>query len=348
MTTEPAPPDDGIDLPPGEREPIPEQAAPAPGPPGGRTFTLEGRPVPALYLLGWLLPIGGIAGLLISTQAAPSLARSILILASLGAIALGLLCAAGYQVVARAAWPPERYRGPSPLLVFALVIVLTGIVSSVVGGLGLVTVGSAPAFLASLLIIGGGYLVTTWLLVVRTGALTWQEMGWPARHPGAGRAAFVAAGIGIGAALPATLLAIGLGGILSGILGVEPGRVLPAAGTTAEALAIAFGAALIAPIGEELFFRGFVLSAWLRGHTVRGSILASAIFFAVVHIANLDATTFSEGFRQAFLQAAVILPVGIVLGVLFVRRGVVAAIAAHATYNGILLVLLALGTAAAS
>ena len=38
-------------------------AAPAtpPGPPGGRVFTLEGRPVPALYLLGWILPIAGIA-----------------------------------------------------------------------------------------------------------------------------------------------------------------------------------------------------------------------------------------------------------------------------------------------
>ena len=44
--------------------------------------------------------------------------------------------------------------------------------------------------------------------------------------------------------------------------------------------------------------------------------------------------------RRRLLQVAVILPIGLVLGWLFLRRGIMASIAGHVTYNGILLALL--------
>ena len=47
--------------PPGEDDDAPPTrpltGEPPQGPPGGRIFTLEGRPVPSLYLLAWLLTV---------------------------------------------------------------------------------------------------------------------------------------------------------------------------------------------------------------------------------------------------------------------------------------------------
>ena len=79
---------------------------------------------------------------------------------------------------------------------------------------------------------------------------------------------------------------------------------------------VALAAAIVAPIGEELFFRGFALTAWLRDLWGR----APASFGAPrssprIHILNITPTTsFAEGAGQAVLQSAVIFPVGLVLG----------------------------------
>ena len=116
--------------------------------------------------------------------------------------------------------------------------------------------------------------------------------------------------------------------------------MLPTPGSSLEALAIAVVAALIIPVGEELFFRGFALTAWLRDLGPRSALIRSSVFFAIIHIANITTSTRSaEGAAQALLQTAVILPVGFVLGWLFLRRGMGGAIAGHVTYNATLLFL---------
>lgn len=310
---------------------------PPPGPPGSRTFSLEGRPAPALYLLAWLLSVGGLALLFITTQAAPSLARSIMVIAALGSIALGLSAAAGYQVVARRDRDARWYRGPAPLIVFGIVIMLSTLVSGLLGNV--IDPAQPLGFLAGLSIVFLCYLVAVWLFVVRSGALTWAEMGWPTA--GAARLRRALQGVGVGALvmIPTTFVALILAGLVATVLGVEAPQVVPTASTSAEALAIALAAAIIAPIGEELFFRGFALTAWARDLPERSALIRSAAFFAVVHIANINAETFREGASQALLQVAVILPIGLVLGWLFLRRGIMAAIAGHVTYNGILLLL---------
>jgi membrane protease YdiL (CAAX protease family) len=105
---------------------------------------------------------------------------------------------------------------------------------------------------------------------------------------------------------------------------------------------VAVAAAIIIPIGEELFFRGFAMTAWLRDLGPRAALVRSSLFFALVHIANISSTTFGEGAAQAVLQTAIILPVGFVLGWLFLRRGMAAAIGGHVAYNGLLLALVLL------
>ena len=169
-------------------------------------------------------------------------------------------------------------------------------------------------------------------------------LGWPAREPGWVRGILRAAGRSIAIMLPTTLGILVLGGLLAAVLDVSPPDVLPAPDTSLEALAVALGAAIVAPVGEELFFRGFALTAWARDLGTQSAIIRSALLFAVVHIANIQTASFGEGAAQALLQTLVILPVGLVLGVLFVRHGMVGAISGHVTYNTLLLVLLVIGS----
>ena len=192
--------------------------------------------------------------------------------------------------------------------------------------------------------MAGAYLLSVWVLVVRTDALTWSQMGWPT--DGSARLLRAMRGIGLGALvmLPTTFVMLIVAGLVATVLGVESPSVVPSASTSAEALTVLLAAAVVAPIGEELFFRGFALTAWARDLPERSALIRSAAFFALVHIANVQAATFREGASQALLQVLVILPLGLVLGWLFLRRGIAAAIAGHVTYNGILLALLLLAS----
>lgn len=331
----PEPPPSDEDAP---RSPSQRRVEASAGPPGSRIFSLDGRPAPALYLLSWLLSVGGLAMLFVTTQAAPSLARTILVFASIAAVVLGLSAGAGYQVVVRRDRDATRYRGPAPLLVFGVVLALSALVSGLLGG---VVDAQAPAgFLLGLLVVFACYLGGVWLFAVRTGALAWPDMGWPVAGPE--RLHRVLQGIGAGTLvmIPVTFLMLVVAGLVASVLGVQAPQVVPSTSTSAEALAVALAAALVAPVGEELFFRGFALTAWVRDLPERAALLRSAAFFAVVHIANINAATFREGASQALLQIVVILPIGVVLGWLFLRRGIMAAIAGHVTYNGVLLGLL--------
>lgn len=83
--------------------------------------------------------------------------------------------------------------------------------------------------------------------------------------------------------------------------------------------------ALIAPVCEELFFRGY-LTAVLREAGSRGALLISALFFALVH-----------GVNAALVPR---LLMGLLLGALMVRTdSLLAAVIVHAGYNLTVLVL---------
>lgn len=77
--------------------------------------------------------------------------------------------------------------------------------------------------------------------------------------------------------------------------------------------------AVVAPICEELFFRGYLLAA-LREAGVRGALIVSALFFALVHGAD------------TMLLARFLL--GLLLGGMMARAdSILAAIILHAAYN---------------
>ena len=87
------------------------------------------------------------------------------------------------------------------------------------------------------------------------------------------------------------------------------------------------------PIGEELFFRGYALTAWMRDLGERSaSDPLDGLLRACPH-RHPDLDPFVGGAKQATLVVLVIAPVGLVLGWLFLRRGLVAAIAGHAAFN---------------
>ena len=329
------------DEPPTDWTPGPPTGPPT-GPPGGRLFSLEGRPAAGLYLVAWLFALGGVALLFVrslSEPTGPGGLRFVLGLAGVAALTVGLAAAAGYQVVARSTRDPGWYRGPSPILCFFLVLPVSTILSVIVGLVG-INIGpdNAVGFLLGLLAVGAGYASVVWVFVVRTGALSWSEMGWPRRW--SLPRALNAVGLAVAVMLPATFAVLIFGGLVATLLGgVRAPDVLPPAHSQLDSVAVALAAALVAPIGEELFFRGFAVTAWLRDLGPRAALIRGAIFFAAVHVLNIQSTTFEVGARQAVLVLAEIVPLGFVLGWLFLQRGILASIAGHMTYNSILLLL---------
>jgi membrane protease YdiL (CAAX protease family) len=344
-TSEPDPLDDALgqalvdDL----EDPLPDDH-PAPsaevGPPGGSIFTLEGRRAPGLYLMAWLLTgVGLVLLLLIGPMASAESARLLLI--TIGAVltTLGLATACGYQVLERVTRPSECYRGPSPVLVFLTYLMAFVVMGTLVFVSGVLDPEAPFGFLIVGTLQAIGYAVLVWLVVVRTNALQWSEMGWWTWQDDHPRSLLRAVGEAAAVMLPTTFALVLAGGILALLLDVEAPGVIPTASSSLDALAIVLAAAVIIPVGEELFFRGFALTAWLRDLGPRSALMRSSLFFALIHIANIDAESFSQGAAQALLQTAIILPVGLVLGWLFLRRGMTAAIAGHVTYNGTLLFL---------
>lgn len=318
--------------------------APRPGPPGSSIFSLEGRPAAGLYFAAWLLSACGLAALFIGSLTHWDLARALLILGGMAALAVGLAAAAGYQIVARRDRRAWRYRGPAPLLLFGIVICLSTLVSIVPLAGGLLRTGGPWGFLLGLVLVAGAYLLVVWLFVVRTRSLGPGRMGWPTGARGRPARILRDIGIGAGVMLPVTFGILAWTALVGGLLGIEAPRVLPTPTGSGEALAVALGAALVAPIGEEIFFRGFALSAWRADLGERAALVRSAVFFALVHIVNITTDDFARGAAQALLQFSVIVPLGLVLGLLFLRRGLSAAIAAHVTYNSLLLALLLLAS----
>lgn len=269
----------------------------------------------------------------------------LLLLISLVPTALGLSSSAGYQVIARARRPAAEYRGPSPLILFGLQLVLANVLAGSLLLIGLPDPRSSSiAFVAIATTLALSYLLIVSLFVVRTHALGWRELGLPVGAP-FGR---VVADAGFGALtmlvlwVPVTVVAA----LLAVLLGTRSASVVPAPSNLTDLLLLVLGAAVLIPIGEEVFFRGLALTAWLRDRGVRSALIRSTLFFALVHSLNIDVEIGPgaawDGARQALLTVVVIAPVGLALGWVFVRRGLVAAIAGHATFNFIGVVLLAL------
>ncbi len=319
------------------------------GPPGSGIFSLENRPAPGLYVMAWLLGLAGVGLFVVAGGAASSATAGrpaggvavVLLFAAFVALALSLASAAGYQVLARMDRRADRYRGPSPLILFGVVLFSVTLVVGLLSAVGLIAPESNS--IGALVDVGlttCAYLVATWLFVVRTGALGWAGMGWPTRWRGSAERLAGDVLSGVVLMVPTYLVTILLGAVLAAALGAQLPSALPVPRTAPDALATIVAAIVIAPIGEESFFRGLSLTAWWRDLGLRSGLLRATLFFAAAHILNVTATNAADGLRTAILQFAVILPVGYVLGWLFSQRGIVASIAGHMTFNAVAVILL--------
>ena len=325
----------------GENEPDPD---PAPGSgepegrPGTRTFTIEGRAAPALFVVGWLATIAGLVLLFVGLQAAGALS-TVLFLAGLVLLSVGLVTAAGSQGLERRARGDEAYAGPSPILVF-LAWIPTAILGLVLVGIPLELLGVAlegPAVSVLTLVVQAAvYVGLIRLLVVDTGALSWAQMG--VRRPSTSVPRELLAGAAW--ALPIILLTGPLASVLVSLFGVTPDSPLPPTGDPAGIGLNLLAGAVIAPLGEELFFRAFATTAWVMSLGATRGIVRAGLAFAFVHVLAVQATGVGEGAALALIGFATRVPIGLALGWLFVRRGSIwAPLGLHAAFNAILLVL---------
>jgi membrane protease YdiL (CAAX protease family) len=333
---------------PPDGEPAPASAAappdsPPPAGPGGPlgtgTFTIEGRAAPALFVLGWLATIVGGGVLFVSLQTGAGAAKLVLFVVGLALLSLGLVAAAGSQAIDRRARGVRPYWGPSPILVFlaciptaALPLVLLGVPLQLAG----IDVDGPLVAVLALCVQAAVYVLLIRLLVVDTGSLTWSEMR--IRRPSV--AAFGELAYGAVWALPIIFVTGLISVVLVTAFGVTPDSPLPPAREPAGLVLNLIAGAILAPIGEELFFRGFATTAWVKGLGVAPGIVRGGLFFALIHVLQIQATSVTEGLALAFIAFAVRVPIGLMLGWLFIRRDTIwAPIGLHAAFNGILLLL---------
>lgn len=340
---------------PGEPAPTPNQApasttasTPAPSGLGLFRFSIEGRRAPALFVGGWLGTLLGAGFIAISLAAGPSLAAGIVFLAGLASLLIGLVLLGGSQAVERrAAGAP--YAGPSPVLLFVAAVAATFLAAAVLGtalealGIRFAPGDRAVGDLVSVVVQALVFVGLVRLLVVGTGALTWREMGLTADP----RRILDGLAAGLVLVLPVIFVTAIVAQVAVMLVGETPPSPLPATGSAVGLALHLVAAAGIAPIAEELFFRGASLTAWLRSVGPSQAIVRTAVLFAAAHVLSVGGATFEQAAGTAVVATAVRLPVALALGWLYVRtRTIWAPIGLHAGFNAILVVLGELSQAA--
>jgi membrane protease YdiL (CAAX protease family) len=323
-----------------DASPVPPIAPPpVPARLGASTFTIEGRSAPALFVIGWLATLLGFGLIVIALMSGDPAAGRILVIVGIAILSIGLVAAAGSQGIERRVRGVRPYQGPSPFLVLLAAIpisVLALVVVSVPLALLGISLDGPFAALVSVTLQAAVYIGLVRLLVVDTGALDWVSMGIRRFD----RTAVLEM---LGGALWAAPLVVITGivaSILVNLVPVEPVSPLPPTGTTSGLIVSLVAGALVAPFGEEILFRGFATTAWVRGRGMRGGVILGALVFAFAHVVTISGTTAGEAFQQAFVAFAGRIPIAIALGVLFVRRGTIwASFGLHTAFNAILLVL---------
>ncbi|MGZ8514562.1 MAG: CPBP family glutamic-type intramembrane protease, partial [Candidatus Limnocylindrales bacterium] len=261
--------------------------------PGASYFTIEGRQAPALFVVGWLASLLGAGVVVIAIMAHRGFASTLVVLGGVVLLAIGLVAAAGSQGIERRARGMAGYAGPSPLLVFAASIPVS-ILAIVVLALPLAAVGVALdgplGALLSVAIQAGVYVGLIRLLVVDTGALDWRAMGVRRLN----LAAFAEMAGGALWAVPVIVLTIPISVIVLAIFPVTPESPLPPSGSAGGFALSLMAGVVVAPFGEEVLFRGFATTAWVRGLGVRGGLVRAAVLFAVAHVLTISSSTLGD------------------------------------------------------
>ncbi|HEX7276453.1 MAG TPA: type II CAAX endopeptidase family protein [Acidimicrobiales bacterium] len=175
----------------------------------------------------------------------------------------------------------------------------------------------ATAVQASLFTGLAGYAISAFWVLGRSASLGIR----PFTGLGQGAAVGAAEGAVVGG-VAAVLLVAGLR-LVTGHPVLDPSTAFLASQGSWAALLLGFVVIVVAaPVVEELVFRGFMAESYRR-HGSRLAIILSAGAFSLAHL--------SPGQLRYYLV------IGVALGVVYWRRGLVGSIATHAAFNGILL-----------
>ncbi|MEA2544888.1 MAG: protease family protein [Chloroflexota bacterium] len=312
--------------------------APAPPPrPGASIFTIEGRAAPALFVVGWLASLMGLALVIVGAVAGSG---PFLYFVGPTLLTVGLVAGSGSQAIERRV-RGMAYAGPSPYLVFAAAIAAIYAVGSVVGValhllLGPTLLPSYVVRLIGVTLQAAVFIGIVRLTVVDSHALSWPEMGW--HRPDAVAIRDLVYGGFV--ALPIIGLTALLAAALVQLFQVVPEAPLPPTGLAVGLAVQLLAGAVIAPIAEETVFRGFAISAWQRTVGVRGAIIRASLLFALAHVLNVSADNAGQAAGLIVVGFVTRLPVAFALGWLFVaRRSIWAPLGLHIAFNAILLVL---------
>jgi membrane protease YdiL (CAAX protease family) len=281
-----------------------------------------------MVVLGLPLALAGLgaAALVASGDLVVESRLPILVAALVGAVLLvaGLAYVAVRQIRVRSYLPPERYRGPAVVLLLVLVLVVGSVVTAPFGADAAAIFGGTGEFtaLGSFVLLVAtqvALLAVSWLFVFRPRAL----VGWPS-WAGAHPAAALRSGAGWG--VVAWLGSTAVGAVVA--LGMEALGMEVDVQTAERALRLVdpwiavLAFVVLAPVAEEVFFRGVVYNAWLREGGPRLALIGSAALFAAIHF--------------SVVALAPIFVLGLALAWIYRRTAnLLAPIAMHATVNAL-------------
>lgn len=289
----------------------------------GLLFVLGGF-LGALGLLASPRFLGASGGLAALTphSLALGLLGGALVLAALASI---VLAPAGLPVAAR-----RNYGSHGTVLGLTLVAGLGSfaVVLPALGPLAGVRQPTVAGFVLSAVVLDVALVGVVYLRVVRPRVITWHDMGLSAvRQPRVWLAGLVASIVLFALAASLELLMKAAGVQQTQLASLEWLRSVP----LWQYLLVAFSAAILAPIAEEIYFRGYVFRAYFEQKGPLQAYLFSSLLFALVHL-NLPAIIPIFG-------------IGLFLAFLYHRTGsVLPGMIAHAVNNAVAFAILYLGT----
>jgi membrane protease YdiL (CAAX protease family) len=314
---------------------------------------LAGREAPALYVIGLGATVLG-ASALVAGIAGGGIGPAMLALVLIG---IGGIALSGASALQRSVdTPVAGWRGPGPLAIFWTAItwalLAQMLISALLSALGVATALTTP--LGVLVLVTASNLATVLaigLVVVGSGAVRWRDLilatsaSSPSTLPQPDRRGGFVGDLfwGVALALPILTAAGLLATLVMNVTGLSAPVVLPPAMSAVDVATNALTAGLIAPIGEELLYRGVIAQAWARQSSARRAILFSAIVFAFAHTLAVVGTSVGDGVSLAAVAFVVRLPLGVALGWLWIRRrSLLATIALHSAYNLVIVAIVAL------
>jgi membrane protease YdiL (CAAX protease family) len=288
----------------------------------------------------WAAIAVGVVGLAFGLVAAQSVVAGAV--TSLGGgvlLTAGLVWLAVAAIIRRRELPANRYRGPSVILLFVLVLIGASLVFTPIllwllrGDIG--RIDDPDVVSVELLLSPVAFLAILAAFVAWPRALAGIRL-WRGRSGWGQLASGAAMGLLVWIAMQLLAGAIAL--VLEQF-GVNLGGEQEVAGLALKVPVVVgvLAIVLLSPVAEELFFRGLAFNAWEREYGTQRAIFGSALLFSLAHVPGGTA-----------LAVLLVFLLGLVLSFVYARsRSLLTTIGLHACFNLATLAVLVLAGGAA-